>query len=337
MQKTVLGTQHASCFQGGGVGVHNIWPFDQGLQRSNTVAQNIAKLRQWVSLIERGCKALVCRKTENPFGHLIWRFGSDLRAIFGLHLRFLACISDFRPVTPIFGGKSESCCWISAPNHFSGLPQQRVLESTQTMGNWRAVQSSKVRWKVQVLRFGCWGATNLLRVERKDCMKATALPCAHPRSPSKPVPVPRWDLLCEGFAHAFGEAGATHLDPTRLRFFVFSLSLSISLSICLSQFFSLCLSVCLSCLSVCPVCLSVLSVLSVCPVCPVCLSVCLSGWLAACCLLSVCLSPSISLSVSLYLAILNWYHRRTTCNERSKLINQTPRACVTEHGRKKDL
>ena len=38
------------------------------------------------------------------------RFGSDLGSPPGLYLQFLACISDSRPVTLIFRGKSESFC-----------------------------------------------------------------------------------------------------------------------------------------------------------------------------------------------------------------------------------
>ena len=75
------------------------------------------------SRIQKGFKALFCRKTKIPFGHLFWAIRFGFRGPARPYLRFLACNSDFCPVTLIFGRKSESFCRISAPNHFYGVLQ----------------------------------------------------------------------------------------------------------------------------------------------------------------------------------------------------------------------
>ena len=76
----------------------------------------------YLSWIQRGFKALFCRKIETPFGRLLWAIRFGLGGAIRPYLRFLACISDFRAVTLIFGRNSESFR-ISAPNHFSGVLQ----------------------------------------------------------------------------------------------------------------------------------------------------------------------------------------------------------------------
>ena len=71
-----------------------------------------------VNWIQRGFKALFCRRTENLFGHLPWRFGSDLEVIFDPHLRCSACIFRFSACNSDFRGEIRIILLNISPESF---------------------------------------------------------------------------------------------------------------------------------------------------------------------------------------------------------------------------
>ena len=77
---------------------------------ARSTSPKLSRKPLWVSWIQKGFKALFCTKTKIPFGRLFWAIRFGIRGPAPPYLRFLACNSDFCPVTLIFGLKSESFC-----------------------------------------------------------------------------------------------------------------------------------------------------------------------------------------------------------------------------------